>query len=100
MSVPRFHVFTRGSDDVLHHQCSGTSLGTGRRDVGFIVDGMPFDVQPGDVIELGDSFLMIDCIEPSEGWRDPSFVEYHYLEPLEDHDHMFGDGPWSLPGRS
>ena len=95
MSDLRFHVYRLGSDSILRHECSGTTLGTGRLDLGFIVDGMIFEVVPGDVVELGENFLMIDGISPGATYRDPSFVEYHYLPFFEDHDHLFGDGPWS-----
>jgi hypothetical protein len=95
MSDLRFYVYRLGSDNILRHECSGTALGTGRLDLGFIVDGMTFEVVPGDVVELGENFLVIDGVSPGESYRDPSFVEYHYLPFSEDHDHIYGDGPWS-----
>jgi len=94
MSIP-FHVYPVSDDGVLHHRCSGWSLGTSGVDVGFIVDGMEFEIRPGDVVELDSNFLMIDDIRPSGHYRDPSSVEYHYLPMLEDLTHIFADGPWS-----
>jgi hypothetical protein len=91
-----YHYHRLGEDRILRYACSGQSLGTGRLDLGFIVDGLSlFEAASGDVIEIGDYFVMLDGITGPQAFRDPSFVEYHYLPFFEDHDHLFGDGPWS-----
>ena len=92
-----FRFYKRGTDGVLHHAHSGSSLGGGRMEIGFIVDGIPGGgVAQGDVIEVGGNFLTIDQIDPSPNLRDPSFIHYRYLPSFEDQDIQFGDGPWSL----
>ena len=91
-----YNYYAIGEDGVLHYEGSGKTIGATRLDLGFLVDGLATRrPSPRDVVEIDGSFLMIDKIGDPRTLQDPSFVEFHYLPFYEDHDHLFGDGPWS-----
>jgi hypothetical protein len=88
-----YRVYRKRTDDVLSYLATSSALGSGAREIGYIVDS--HDLLAGDVIEVEQEFVLLKSIEPGNGWDDPSVVTYEFLAPYEDQEHLFGDGPWS-----
>ena len=81
-------------EGVLHYSASSRALGTGGRDLAFIVDG--HGLEAGDVIEMKNTFYLILSVEEEPASpQEPPAVIYEFLPPCTDHNHMFKDGPWS-----
>ena len=79
---------------VLTYEATSTALGSGTFEVAYIVDA--HKLNPGDVIWLGNDFVLIETVDPVLTLSDPPRVNYTYLPQWEDHDYLFRDGPWSL----